>query len=125
VDTVAVDGEGVGAGGGVDCRVVIRVSMVIREREAEGERVGEVREMRLTPGVVEVQDAVLLEHVDLLDTGKGLNVELLQRGLELLVVDGSLRLDGDLSADGGLRSACSSVNEPGQSCIAESSRAAG
>lgn len=30
--------------------------------------------------------AVLLEHVDLLDTGDGLDTELLERGLELAVV---------------------------------------
>lgn len=41
----------------------------------------------LTTGVGEVDDvAVLLEHVDLLDSLDGLDVKLLQGGLELLVV---------------------------------------
>lgn len=42
---------------------------------------------RLTAGSTEVDDvAVLLEHVDLLDTLDGLDVQLLQSGLQLLVV---------------------------------------
>ena len=42
---------------------------------------------RLTAGSTEVDDvAVLLEHVDLLDTLDGLDVQLLQGGLQLLVV---------------------------------------
>lgn len=57
--TVAVDGEGVGGNGGVDL------------------------------GRGEVDDvAVRLEHVDLLDSLDGLDVELLQGSLELLVVTG-------------------------------------
>ena len=50
----------------------------------------------------EVQDvAVLAEHVDLLHTGDGLHVELLERALELLVVlrGSRLRLPNDLSTD--------------------------
>jgi hypothetical protein len=41
----------------------------------------------LTTGVGEVDDvAVLLEHVDLLDALDGLDVQLLESGLELLVI---------------------------------------
>ena len=41
----------------------------------------------LTTGSTEVDDvAVLLEHVDLLDTLDGLDIQLLQGGLQLLVV---------------------------------------
>jgi hypothetical protein len=44
-------------------------------------------ELPLTTGVGEVDNvAVLLEHVDLLDALDGLDVQLLQGGLELLVV---------------------------------------
>ena len=42
---------------------------------------------RHTLGRAEVQDvAVLAEHVDLLDSGDGLHVELLERALQLFVV---------------------------------------
>ena len=47
--------------------------------------------------------AVLLEHVDLLDTRHGLDLELLERGLELGVLTaGALGLGGHLSARGTL-----------------------
>ena len=51
--------------------------------------------------------AILLEHVDLLDTGNGLNTNLLQSGLEL----GGIALQGrdglfDLFTTGGTLSAC-------------------
>ena len=58
-----------------------------------------------TFGRAEVEDvAVLAEHVDLLDAGDGLDVELLQRALELFVVLGGrgLRLPDDLAAHGPL-----------------------
>jgi hypothetical protein len=44
-------------------------------------------ELPLTTGVGEVDDvAVLLEHVDLLNALDGLDVQLLESGLELLVI---------------------------------------
>lgn len=44
-------------------------------------------DLGLTAGSTEVDDvAVLLEHVDLLDTLDGLDVQLLQGGLQLLVI---------------------------------------
>ena len=59
----------------------------------------------LTPGLLEVQDvAVLLEHVNLLDTGDRGDAKLLESGLELDVaalLSGSRLLD-DLASEGGL-----------------------
>ena len=48
--------------------------------------------------------AILAEHVDLLDTGDGLDVELLERALQLFVVlrGRRLRLPDDLAAHGPL-----------------------
>jgi hypothetical protein len=59
-----------------------------------------------TLGCREVDDvAVALEHVDLLDSLDGLDVELLKSGLELLVVGASVPLDLlDLPAGGALAS---------------------
>ncbi len=68
---------------------------------------------RLTLGGREVQHvAVLPEHVNLFNTRNGLNVELLQRALELFVVLSSrgLRLPYDLSTHGPL-STCLFQNE--------------
>ena len=54
--------------------------------------------------------AVLAEHVDLLDTGDGLDVELLERALELFVVlrGGRLGLPHNLAAHGPL-TACTQI----------------
>lgn len=58
----------------------------------------------LTTGVGEVDDvAVLLEHVDLLNTLDGLDVQLLESGLELLVIGAGVADDLlDLAAGGTL-----------------------
>lgn len=58
----------------------------------------------LTTGVGEVNDvAILLEHVDLLDTLDGLDVQLLESGLELLVIGAGVADDLlDLAAGGTL-----------------------
>lgn len=58
----------------------------------------------LTTGVGEVDDvAVLLEHVDLLNTLDGLDVQLLESGLELLVIGARVADDLlDLAAGGTL-----------------------
>jgi hypothetical protein len=104
----AVDGEGVGGYRGVDCissavargalmplpmvmvmvmavvMAVVRVVVMEREMEMEGP----------TLWCREVDDvAVALEHVDLLNSLDGLDVELLERTLELLVVGASVPLD--------------------------------
>ena len=47
--------------------------------------------------------AILLEHVDLLDTGDGLDLELLKSSLELgVLTTGALRLRGHLTTGGTL-----------------------
>lgn len=60
----------------------------------------------LTTGVGEVDDvAVLLEHVDLLNALDGLDVQLLEGGLELLVIGAGVADDLlDLAAGGTLAS---------------------
>jgi hypothetical protein len=64
------------------------------------------REEGLTLGVGEVDDvAILLEHVDLLNSLDGLDVHLLESGLELLVVGGGGLVDAlGLAAGGTLSS---------------------
>lgn len=63
------------------------------------------RKRALTPRLLEVQDvAVLLEHVNLLDTGDGGDAKLLESSLELDVaalLSGSRLLD-DFASEGGL-----------------------
>lgn len=77
--TVTVDGEGVGGDGGVDCDGHVSIFEI---GDSEGSWLYE-----LTLGGGEVDDvAVRLEHVDLLDGRDGLDVHLLEGGLELLVV---------------------------------------
>lgn len=58
----------------------------------------------LTLGSSEVKNvAILLEHVDLLDTGDGLNLELLESSLELgVLTTGALGLRGHLTTGGTL-----------------------
>ena len=81
---MAVDGEGVGGNSGVDCAALVWLS--------EGVVRGIV--FRHTLGGGEVDDvAVLLEHVDLLNSLDGLDVQLLKRSLELLVVGTSGPVD--------------------------------
>ena len=70
-----------------------------------GKAMYEIEITRLTFGCREVQDiAVLPEHVNLLHAGDGLDVQLLERALELLVVLSTSRLcfPDDLSAHGTL-----------------------
>ena len=61
--------------------------------------------------------AVLAEHVDLLDTGDGLDVELLERALQLFVVlrGRRLRLPHDLAAHGPL-TACTEIHIRTREC---------
>ncbi len=61
-------------------------------------------QMKLTLRAGEVKNVtILLEHVDLLDTGNGLDLELLEGGLELgVLTTGALGLGGLLSAGGTL-----------------------
>lgn len=74
---------------------------------AEGERErGERDERRRTSRALEVEDAVLLEHVDLVDGADALDVELLELVAELGVVLGRGLLGDDLAADGRLVAAC-------------------
>lgn len=66
-----------------------------------GKAMYEIEITRLTFGCREVQDiAVLPEHVDFLNTRNGLDVQLLQRSLELLVIlsTGRFRFPHDLAA---------------------------
>ena len=67
---------------------------------------------RLTLGGSEVDDvAVRLEHVDLLDGRDGLNVHLLESGLELLVVTTAGSVDLlDLSSGSTLATVCHSTS---------------
>ena len=77
--TVTVDGEGVGGDGGVDYGGHVSTFEIGDD--------GGVRFSQLTLGGGKVDDvAVRLEHVDLLNGRDGLDVHLLEGGLELLVV---------------------------------------
>ena len=82
-----------------------------RGRRDRGQMDGIRMDARRTFRRAEVQDvAVLAEHVDLLDAGDGLNVELLERALELFVVlrGGRLGLPHNLAAHGPL-TACTQI----------------
>lgn len=67
----------------------------------------EIEDRGLTTGLGEVDDvAVLLEHVDLLNTLERLDIQLLQSILQLLVVDGGVADNLlDLTAGGTLATA--------------------
>lgn len=83
--TVAVDGESVGLNGGVDCKK--HVMLVCGLMTPCVGLLSHNGEEEPTLGSGKVDDvAVGLEHVDLLDGLDGLSVELLQLGLELLVI---------------------------------------
>jgi hypothetical protein len=71
------------------------------------------RSMKLTLGPSEMQNvAILLEHVDLLDTSDGLDVHLLQSGLQLPVIarSGSSGLL-DLLSSGSSLTTCDFIQE--------------
>lgn len=91
---VAVDGKGVGGNGCVDCHGHVSIDS----------QVGGGSWQQLTLGGSKVDDvAVRLEHVDLLDGLDGLDVHLLEGGLELLVVTTAGSVDLlDLSSGGTL-----------------------
>lgn len=97
--TVAVDGESVGGNGSVDYGGHVSILEMVRRGW---------RGQQLTLGGSEVDDvAVRLEHVDLLDGRDGLNVHLLESGLELLVVTTAGSVDLlDLSSGSTLATVC-------------------
>lgn len=98
-DSVAVDGVGVGSRSGVDCRRAGRVPSVVGNPPKEGGG--------LTGRALEVEDlAVVHEHVDLVYGTDALHVELLEGGLELLVIGGTGLLGSDLPPDRSLGAAC-------------------
>lgn len=101
---MAVDGVGVGSGSGVDCRrggctreLKSSCPSVVPQRGGGG----------LTGRALEVEDlSVVHEHVDLVYGTYALNVELLESGLELLVIGGTGLLGSDLPPDRSLGTAC-------------------
>lgn len=95
--TVAVEGEGVGGDRGVNCASLVDV----RGWESQ-------HRIRHTLGCGEVDDvAVRLEHVDLLNLSDGLDVHLLEGGLELLVIGARRPVDLFLDTSGGALAAVS------------------
>lgn len=115
---VTVEGEGVGGDGGVDYLVAVTRQLSTFWIWGDGD--GSWSE-ELTLGGGEVDDiSVLLEHVDLLDGLDGLDVHLLQGGLELLVVGTGGLVDLlDLAAGSTLSSVDEISRSPGLSIVDE------